>query len=143
MREYKFRGMDNNKRWRYGFLVYSAFDTAFNIVEVGEIPPTYQDPCGDIHSESVNVIPDSIGQYTGIKSNGKELYEGDIIHRINRSSCCGKIKYEETQIIKWEGTGFYGFPVPDSPLGSCGFAAIDSEETSIIGNGYENPELLT
>ena len=75
-------------------------------------------------------------QYTGLKDkNGKEIYEGDITKYKDRM---GTI----VSVIKWidrEGR-FYGERIGNFAQNShmCWIA----EHTEIIGNIYENPELL-
>ena len=75
-------------------------------------------------------------QFTGLHDkNGKEIYEGDIVHNISTK----EKGYAVPQ--GWVGTVFYSI---DRFLLDCGGAVILSikEPCEIIGNIYENPELL-
>ena len=94
---------------------------------------------------------DTIGQYTGLKDkNGKEIYEGDIIYSEfadgsncmflvgwnNKLSCFGvmdEYSYQSKQLG-------YDFPEFDNHL----FIEVlkNSKIFKIIGNIYDNPELL-
>ncbi|MBP1924613.1 putative phage protein (TIGR01671 family) [Sedimentibacter acidaminivorans] len=92
-------------------------------------------------------------QYTGLKDkNGKEIYEGDIIQLKNEDLEVIKVVCEfgtaKRQIFDnlVEITGFYfkrlcddkkTFPIANNYLGKH-----DLELFEIIGNIYENPELL-
>ena len=70
-------------------------------------------------------------QYTGLKDkNGKEIYEGDIIKYTQHYFNTPMIKYK-TKIVEWkyDKWGVYETNAGESDI-------------EVIGNIYENPELL-
>ena len=72
-------------------------------------------------------------QYTGLKDkNGKEIYEGDIIMSI----------YGTGHVVYHERKALFGHEVKGS-YGEFVFIEIyrNIQETEVIGNIYENPEL--
>ena len=128
MREIKFRAWDrNNKKMLHNFLVSSNGD-AFIIRD--PMLPTGDDfgftgmiPCID----SVNLM-----QFTGLHDkNGRELCESDIIYHT-----AYKQKY------KIEFIPDAGGYVVKSENHTCPLTAMCQQYLEIIGNLYENPELL-
>jgi len=114
MREIKFRGKDIvSKEWVYGDLLQ------------------YQDGCairsckGHYH---YGVIPDTIGQYTGLKDkNGKEIYEGDIVYDLT-----DRLEYE---VIWDEETLAFLLRACDGHIMSF-FAPNEYKE--VVGNIYDD-----
>ena len=74
-------------------------------------------------------------QYTGLKDkNEKEIYEGDIL-KLRDNHGIQLVKYHD----KW--SAFIVESQKDTSVGVLGLY-FDKEDFEIIGNAYENPELL-
>lgn len=122
--EIKFRAWDNeNKR----LLSWWDICSYYNLLSM-------LDPMAKNHDRY------EVMQYTGLKDrNGKEIYEGDIVVW-NKYNGMGlyKIKY---QIVWFEDeAGFRGISLEDNPsVLNLNNSRVGLE---VIGNIYENPELL-
>ena len=84
-------------------------------------------------------------QYTGLKDkNGKEIYEGDILDfqnaNMKKPTLLGYVKYHVERACYTVGVYFdaYGLPLCDE----CDNGICDAKNLKVIGNIYENPELL-
>lgn len=123
-RTIKFRGKRiDNGEWVYGDLLQPT-----EICDIYEIAN-----CESIDGTRYEVIPDTTGQYTSLKDkNGKEIYEGDILK---------SIQWNDIYLVKYIGTAFYLCRKENN-----GFNKITTwnnrEKSEVIGNIYDNPELL-
>ncbi len=128
MREYLFRGIrKDNGKWGYGF-PYINRNCNYEIV--------FCDPKINFQRISFEVIPDTVGQYTGFKDkNGTKIFEGDIIDFPDRTDGdgYGVVRYDadETEFAIIYDSYYRG-------LGRC----YRSRDVEVIGNIYDNPELL-
>ena len=138
MREIKFRGKAaasfrdlaiKEGDWIYGDLVRKGK----NFWIVGEV---YESNDKYISFEQwIPVEPESVGQYTGLKDkNGKEIYEGDI----------SKNNRDFLYVITWHPSMCAFVQLQWGHTFSDGdFLDMRFNFHEIIGNIYENPELLT
>lgn len=84
------------------------------------------------------VIPNTVGQFTGLfDKNGKEIYEGDILHTIT----FGFEPEEYTAIILYRNCSFQLSNGRNLfYFGQSDFTKMD--DTIVIGNIYDHPELI-
>lgn len=145
-REIKFRGLGvHSKDWFYGTYHYSLDDSLHYIVNREKFLLERGRPY--LHNAEVNVVDkESIGQYSGLTDkNGKEVYEGDIMARKKDDFTTGDIQFSHGIFgIEW----FRNKRHKDM-IGSWGqlhnLRRLDDDliqELIVIGNIYENPELL-
>lgn len=139
MREILFRGKRiDNGDWIYGNLIIikRLIGTEYYVSSQNGIDN------GKSYRFSVN--PTTVGQYTGlIDKNGKKIFEGDIlkVHDLiplfdgyNSEEICynGKVMYIGNQgMYACEGNG-----------DGNALCALNLDECQVIGNIYDNPELL-
>jgi len=134
MREVKFRGKRiTGGRWLYGSLCITNWTSDKKkryFIATGLGNYTFEH----------EVVPETVGQYTGLKDkNGKEIWEGDIV----------RYKYESKPAVIRFGEGFQGEPAdgmyPYQGWYTDGWVyrfAFDGEDMEVIGNIYENSDLL-
>lgn len=129
-REIKFRAMrdDMNPSWVYGSLLYG-----------GDIPHIQELP---LFSLFTTCLKGTEGQFTGLQDkNGKDIYEGDVVrHTIEKAyDEVGEVVFadgyfqvkEYSSTLHFHNTGYINDPERPGDNG-----------VEVIGNIYENPELL-
>ncbi len=132
MREILFRGKRvDNGEW----VVSDSFYQCNGIIKL------WDEPNRDGY---VEVIPKTVGQYTGLKDKiGKKIFEGDIVLFEDESplnyeyhDCtemrCGEIKFDDGQFYITNRIAVYMEDLIYS----------DTMDCKVIGNIHDNPELL-
>ena len=123
MREILFRGKTDKGKWVQGDL-FEVFDEGFFI--------------HDKRCHSVKIIPETVGQYTGLTDkNSKKIFEGDIVKFCTElKEICfvdyGKGKYILRQLKKDKHLSWQSIDI---------FELFDLE-CEVISNIHDNPELL-
>lgn len=128
-REILFRGkrVDNNE-WVYG-IVHHNLAYILNSKYLNE------------YEDWIKVIPETVGQFTGVKIKDEKVFEGDILKRGRES------KPTFIALIEFKHGVFGGTTLPhknhfiEMPrLPRCDYDGTGYDE--IIGNVHDNPELL-
>ena len=136
MREILFRGKSpDNGEWVEGYLIQKGGETL-----IARSPYC----TGKLHETSwlefcfggfIEVIPETVGQYTGLTDkNGKKIFEGDIV------------RYNDTihKVIfcTINGSAFFGITMPDRGE-IWNFDGITcANKMEVIGNIHDTPELF-
>lgn len=121
-REIAFRGKDadNDHEWKYGSLIVCP--------DGSPVIVCFDDDGCEL---SYDVVPATVGQYTGLKDrNGKDIYEGDILRMSYRNDDLG--------IVKW-GSEYAAFIIKKE--GKLRWWYLEGKE-EVVGNVHDNPELL-
>lgn len=137
MREILFRGkIIDNGEWAYGCYVEAEkldkSGTEYFIIE--------KKADGSSHM----VIPETVGQYTGLKDkNGKRIYEGDIVDYEDESP--GQYEYHDSTfinrgMIEYDDGVFYWTNLVAAQLYDTVYKG--AADCVVIGNIHDNPELL-
>lgn len=139
MREILFRGKDIKGNWYEGLLTHNIAKDEWYISNKAGIPTAYQ------------VRPETIEQYTGLTDkNGIRIFEGDILSfDYYPYTSDGNQNYYAEIVWVDENAAFclYTFKNPTSKV--CGVSEgcdyiedFASDVGEVIGNIYDNPELL-
>jgi uncharacterized phage protein (TIGR01671 family) len=133
MREIKFRIWDNELKWWW------CEDSQYLQMDGKKIHPApWSTLSADLPNDSIVVQ-----QYTGLKDvNGVEIYEGDIIV-FPLFENDNTVSYNYFQVIWDNFYSAWSFAKKDGkPLTHTGWRIYYSDTTEVIGNLFENPELL-
>lgn len=128
MREIIFRGQrKDNKEWVEGF--YVCIGGKYHFICTGKLDITKGFPKFEEHE----VLPETVGQFTGLKDkNGKRIFEGDII----------RVDDTENGIIEYDETSAFYMVVFDQATSDYGSLIKQYPNVEVIGNIHSNPELL-
>ena len=146
MREILFRGKTVRGEWVYGYL--AKFRNFVNNVYTSIIQITDFETNECNMQDNACVIPESVGQYTGlIDKNGKKIFEGDIIRAITLDTgseeiavvCFGNFIDENN------GDEYIGFYIEFDGIKTTATQLAMKEcknRIEVIGNEYDNKELI-
>ena len=143
MRKILFKGKrKDNGEWIEGFYVRlfekeNGFYKAKHYIFDGNTKLGEERYCGhgnyeqDVEICKFEVIPETVGQYTGLPDkNGKRSFEGDIV------------KWNMNYIVVWQNCKFVLKKDINVKPYDYVLSCFDGTEFEIIGNIHDNPELL-
>ena len=143
MREIKFRGKrKDDGKWVYGCLV-EANRTYIQLKTI-RIPISKESPLFEMFDKDEDsvvckyeVIPETVGQYTGLlDKNGKEIYEGDILKNVLNIM----VDHEPFEIVFDNDMGCWCWADAEGNIDP--FYSSIAKNSVVIGNIHDNPELL-
>lgn len=133
MREILFRGKKLNGEWEYGYYVqadYSWHDYGKHKEWI--VCSARANGGWFALQEKHAVIPETVGQYTGLTDkNGKKIFEGDIVDILTENEEIGIVEYDDG-----------GFQVEANGFIVDFHTNINGTDLEVIGNIYDNPELI-
>ena len=146
MREILFRGQTYNGDWIEGAYYkqteyYGDKFEAHNII-------SSKDELEDNMMIVERVIPETVGQYTGLTDkNGKKIFEGDILKIARVSDSTGSyyhppLNYPVNVVIKWDLCAWMWETLCEDKRYIHFPDAWYHYECDVIGNIHDNPELL-
>ncbi len=124
MREILFRGKrTDNGEWVQGYICRYGWIGK----EKDYIIPDYASAL-----YTAEIDPETVGQYTGLTDmNGRKIFEGDTVWN-SYDEDYGKVEWDN-DMAKF---------IITFPTFTVDFANVYGEELEIVGNVYDNPELL-
>ena len=133
MREYKFRAWDKERKRFVKFdphcFTMGHGEHTTPVYSVGENNTVIKINNEWFYKNDYKVV---WLQFTGLlDKNGKEIYDGDILHYHGDSRLKDSVVYWDENLLSWE-VGTEG----------VGLFKQDGKYWEVIGNIYENPELL-
>ena len=150
MREILFRAKTTENEWVQGDLIHEP------LLEDAPCRISYQYQSGlFVVTHTEEVLPETVGQYTGVKDkNGKKIFEGDIVEVFHEefetfsegSEDDNTLRFFEelTRELHVKGKVFFNhgsFDIEDN-AGNFELWGFGEDEIQIIGNVYDNPEIL-
>lgn len=151
-REILFRGKKvDNGEWVEGGLVV-AIDGACLIYASYDRKQTTEingKPFYSVYAKNYEVIPESVGQFTGLlDKNGKKIFEDDILKYNSKKDYKAIVKWNDEEIAScgccysaFNGAGFLNEIIPGSRYTYSCFGS-NFELAEIIGNVHDNKDLL-
>ena len=130
IREVIFRGKrTDNGEWVKGYL----YITHIGAHEIGSYDAEI-----NIERFTFDVIPETVGQYTGLTDkNGVKIFEGDIVHCVSKlDSADMVIIFECGQFRMILAEKYHEYQT------NVGYYDINCFAKEVIGNIHDNPELL-
>lgn len=156
MRDILFRGKTNKGKWVQGFYV------CLNVKSHRIYSGYAETDCGNYYPDCYDVIPETIGQYTGLTdSNGKKIFEGDIIRYADKydyncylESLDNAEAYDDVdfgniltidEVVYGVEVGYPAFDLNKHDWEVNGLSNLNESCQyfyEVIGNIHDNPELL-
>ena len=135
MRTIKFRGKRvDTKEWVYGYFGILSDHQPINNKVRHYILIEYYGDWGFRDFEAVEVIPETVGQFTGLTDkNGKEIYEGDIVN-VTLKDCYSEL----FTVVFVDSQARFSFLDKDG----IQWIVSSQNDMKVIGNIHDNPEML-